>query len=207
LRVSWFGVISGSASMATLYKFLSSDHRSCFEYAADASTQPPKGTAAFTFIAKPAAVGMRLSSEIPKRRSRCRMPSIRACCGALWGHESPGLIGALRETSGRIGCDFGAASPAEDRSRRTKQCMAGSAAARAQWYRNAECENVVPVTERTKTQRILSRECPPYTVKCLAIRRYITIIQWGPSSPSAGAFRAIRRYTLRYGANSPRVSP
>jgi hypothetical protein len=32
-----------------------SDHRSCFEYAADASTKLPKGTAAFTFVAKPAA--------------------------------------------------------------------------------------------------------------------------------------------------------
>ena len=50
MPLSFSGGFSGA-----LNKFLSSDHRSCFEYAADASTQPPKGTAAFTFVAKPAA--------------------------------------------------------------------------------------------------------------------------------------------------------
>ena len=50
MPLSFSGGFSGA-----LYKFLSSDHRSCFEYAADASTQPPKGTAAFTFVTKPTA--------------------------------------------------------------------------------------------------------------------------------------------------------
>ena len=50
MPLSFSGGFSGA-----LTKFLSSDHRSCFEYAADASMPSPKGTAAFTFVAKPAA--------------------------------------------------------------------------------------------------------------------------------------------------------
>jgi hypothetical protein len=48
MPLSFSGVFSGA-----LNKFLSSDHRLCFEYAADASTPSPKGIAAFTFVARP----------------------------------------------------------------------------------------------------------------------------------------------------------
>jgi hypothetical protein len=49
MPLSFSGGFSGA-----LNKFLSSDHRLCFEYAPDASTSSPKGIAAFTFVAKPA---------------------------------------------------------------------------------------------------------------------------------------------------------
>jgi hypothetical protein len=49
MPLSFSGGFSGA-----LNKFLSSDHRLCFVYAADASTPSPNGTAAFTFAAKPA---------------------------------------------------------------------------------------------------------------------------------------------------------
>jgi hypothetical protein len=52
MPLSFSGGFSGA-----LNKFLSSDHRLCFEYAADASTPSPKGIAAFTFAAKPATAG------------------------------------------------------------------------------------------------------------------------------------------------------
>jgi hypothetical protein len=45
----------GGGFSGALTKFLSSDHRSCFEYAADSSTPSRKDTAAFTFVAKSAA--------------------------------------------------------------------------------------------------------------------------------------------------------
>jgi len=50
MPLSFSGGFSGA-----LNKFLSSDHRLCFEYAADASTPPTNGVAAFTFTAKPAS--------------------------------------------------------------------------------------------------------------------------------------------------------
>lgn len=52
MPLSFSGGFSGA-----LNKFLSSDHRLCFEYAADASTPSPEGRAAFTFVAKPASAG------------------------------------------------------------------------------------------------------------------------------------------------------
>jgi hypothetical protein len=48
MPLSFSGGFSGA-----LNKFLSSDHRLCFEYAADASTPYPQGIAAFTFVANP----------------------------------------------------------------------------------------------------------------------------------------------------------
>jgi hypothetical protein len=47
LPISFSGGFSGA-----LTKFLSRDHRSCFDYAADASTPSAEGAAAFTFTAK-----------------------------------------------------------------------------------------------------------------------------------------------------------
>jgi hypothetical protein len=49
LPISFTGGFSNA-----LTKFLSRDHRSCFDYAADAATASPGGTAAFTFAAKAA---------------------------------------------------------------------------------------------------------------------------------------------------------
>ena len=49
LPLSFSGGFSGA-----LNKYLSSDHRSCFEYAEDASAPIVKGLAAFTFAVKPA---------------------------------------------------------------------------------------------------------------------------------------------------------
>jgi hypothetical protein len=50
MPLSFSGGFSGA-----LTKLLSSDHRSCFEYAADSSTPSRKDTAGFTFVAKSAA--------------------------------------------------------------------------------------------------------------------------------------------------------
>jgi hypothetical protein len=50
MPLSFSGGFSGA-----LNKFLSSDHRLCFSYAADASTPSPDGTAGFTFVANPAS--------------------------------------------------------------------------------------------------------------------------------------------------------
>jgi hypothetical protein len=47
LPISFSGGFSGA-----LTKFLSRDHRLCFEYAADASTPSPESTATFTFVAR-----------------------------------------------------------------------------------------------------------------------------------------------------------
>jgi hypothetical protein len=47
MPLSFSGGFSGA-----LNKFLSSDHRLCFEYAADPSTPSPEGIAVFTFVAK-----------------------------------------------------------------------------------------------------------------------------------------------------------
>jgi hypothetical protein len=52
MPLSFSGEFSGA-----LNKFLSSDHRLCFEYAADPSTPSPEGIAVFTFVAKPATAG------------------------------------------------------------------------------------------------------------------------------------------------------
>jgi hypothetical protein len=49
LPLSFSGGFSGA-----LTKFLSREHRLCFEYAADTSTPSPQGSAAFTFVAKAA---------------------------------------------------------------------------------------------------------------------------------------------------------
>jgi hypothetical protein len=58
---------------------------------------------------------------------------------------------------------------------------------------------------RAEARRILSRTCPPYTVKCLAIPRYSTGIQWCSSGPCAAVCQDIWRYTRHYGANSPPI--
>jgi hypothetical protein len=51
LPLAFSGGFSGA-----LTKFLSSDHRSCFEYKADASKASPRGRASFVFVARSAAV-------------------------------------------------------------------------------------------------------------------------------------------------------